>query len=103
LYERYPALFVESVSSGAALLFHAREAFLHAGGNALDGQACGFIRLGCVDAAVHQCPPDAQSMERPAEFGLHSGSLLKAIERISLALAVRAPEQFDALLAFGQG
>jgi hypothetical protein len=29
--------------------------------------------------------------------------LLKAIERISLALAVRAPEQFDALLAFGQG
>ena len=89
------------VSSGAAL-FHANQAFLHAAGNALDGQAYPFIRLGRVDAVVHQRPPDAQGIKRPAEFGMHRRAARKAVERVSLAFEVKAPEQFDALLAFGQ-
>ena len=68
---------------------HARQALLQAGGNALDGHADRFIRLGRIDAVVHQRPPDAQCIERPGELGMLSGFALKAIKGISLALEVK--------------
>ena len=80
-----------NVSSSAAL-FHTPQALLQAGGNALDGQADRLIRLRHVDAVVHQRPPDTQGSQRPAQLGLHPSATRKAVEWISLALAVKAPE-----------
>ena len=61
------------------------------------------MRLRLVDAVVHLGAPDTQGIERPGKFGVHRSAPLKAVERMRLAFGVKAPEQPDALLAFGQG